>query len=148
MECFARSLGLLFVVMFVTVSVVAAEERDPIKPRVPPSALSNVKALPNPIPATPENIDKGKALYEGKGTCLNCHGREGKGNGPGGMMLNPSPRNFTNCAFQKNRTDGIVLGHQKRQPRYRHGAPGPSTITEEEAWTIVNYARSFCKNSD
>jgi hypothetical protein len=24
----------------------------------------------------------------------------------------------------------------------------PSTITEEEAWTIVNYARSFCKNSD
>ena len=149
MGCFARSVGFLSVLMFVIVSGAVAEERDPIKPRVPPSALSNVKALPNPIPATPENIDKGKALYEGKGTCLNCHGREGKGNGPGGMMLNPSPRNFTNCAFQKNRTDGELFWVIK------NGSPGtgmvpqvPSTITEEEAWTIVNYARSFCKNSD
>jgi mono/diheme cytochrome c family protein len=149
MEQLARSLGFVVILMIVAVSVVIAEERDPLKPRVPPSAMSSAKALQNPIQPTPKNIAEGKALYEGKGTCLNCHGREGKGNGPGGMMLNPSPRNFTNCAFHKNRTDGELFWVIK------NGSPGtgmvpqvPSTATEEEAWTIVNYVREFCKSTD
>lgn len=139
MEYVARSMGILSVLMLVTATVVVAEERDPLKPRVPPSLIAEAKALKNPIPATPENLAKGKALFEGKGTCLNCHGKEGKGDGPAGLILSPTPRNLTNCKFHENRMDGELFWVIK------NGIAGtamvtltPSTITEEEAWTIIN----------
>ena len=102
--------------------------------------------MKNPVAATPENVAKGKALFEGKGTCFNCHGKEGKGDGPAGAILNPSPRNFTNCDFHKKRKDGELFWVIK------NGSPGtgmvsliPAAITEEEAWAVINYERSFCK---
>jgi hypothetical protein len=132
--------------MFVAATVAVAEERDPLKARVPADQIVDAKKLTNPIAKTPENIAKGKALYEAKGTCFNCHGKEGKGDGPAGQILNPSPRNFTNCKFHKKRKDGELFWVIK------NGSPGtgmvplvPAAITEEEAWTIINYERDFCK---
>lgn len=56
---------------------------------------------------------------------------------PGGMMLNPSPRNFTNCAFHKNRTDGELFWMIKNGSLGTGMVPlVPSTITKEEAWTM------------
>ena len=71
--------------------------------------MSDAKAKKNPVAATPENIAKGKALFEGKGTCFNCHGKKGDGQGEAGKILNPSPRNFTNCKFHKKRKDGELF---------------------------------------
>src|ERR1043166_3557752 len=85
------SVGLLTALMLMTATVVVAEEADPLKPRVPADQIAEAKANKNPIPNTPENVAKGKALFEGKGTCFNCHGQEGKGDGPAGQILNPSP---------------------------------------------------------
>ena len=141
-----KAVGFLTVLIFVTSTIAVAEERDPLKPRVPPDQIAEAKALKSPVPNTPENVAKGKALFEGKGTCFNCHGKEGKGDGPAGQILNPSPRNFTNCKFHKKRKDGELFWVIK------NGSPGtgmvpliPAAITEEEAWTIINYERSFCK---
>jgi hypothetical protein len=141
-----KSVGLLIAFMFVAASVVVAEERDPLKPRVPADQIADAKQLKNPVAHSPENVAKGKALFEGKGTCFNCHGKEGKGDGPAGQILNPSPRDFTNCKFHKKRKDGELFWVIK------NGSPGtgmvpliPAAITEEEAWTIINYERSFCK---
>jgi cytochrome c peroxidase len=129
--------------------VVSAEERDPLQTRVPKDQLSDAKQMKNPVAKTKENILKGKALFEGKGTCFNCHGKEGKGDGPAGQILNPSPRNFTNCKFHKKRKDGEMFWVIK------NGSPGtgmvsliPAAITEEEAWTIINYERAFCEESE
>ncbi len=142
----AKFLGISAALLMLSVSVVGAEERDPLKSRVPADQMSDAKAMKNPIAATPENIAKGKALFEGKGTCINCHGKEGNGQGPAGAILNPSPRNFTNCKFHKKRKDGELFWVIK------HGSEGtgmvsltPGVITEEEAWTVINYERSFCK---
>ena len=106
----------------------------------------NAKAMKNPVASTPESIAKGKALYEGKGTCFNCHGKDGNGQGEAGKVLNPSPRDFTNCKFHKKRKDGELFWIIK------NGSAGtgmislaPAIITEEEAWTIINYERTFCK---
>jgi hypothetical protein len=144
-----KTVGLMTACVLVAVGTVMAEERDPLKPRVPPDQLAQARAMKNPVPPTPENIAKGKAIFEGKGTCFNCHGKEGKGDGPAGAILNPSPRNFTNCKFHKKRKDGELFWVIK------NGSPGtgmvslvPGTITEEEAWTVINYERTFCKKGD
>ena len=125
-------------------ATVYAEERDPAVSRVPGDQVAAAKAMKNPIAMTPESIAKGRAIFEGQGTCLNCHGTSGKGDGPVGSLLNPTPRNFTNPKFHKNRTDGEMFWVIK------NGSPGTgmvpligTAITEEEAWYVINYERSF-----
>jgi len=145
---YLKTIGLMTALMFVAATVAVAEEADPLKPRVPEDQRAEAKAMKNPIPANDANLAKGKALFENKGTCFNCHGKTGEGNGPAGAILNPSPRNFTNCKFHKKRKDGELFWVIK------NGSAGtgmvsliPSAITEEEAWTIINYERTFCKKS-
>ncbi len=142
----SKVLAVAAVGALMTATVSFAEEKDPLKPRVPSDQIAEAKQMKNPVAATPESIAKGKALFEGKGTCVNCHGKEGKGDGPAGAILNPSPRNFANCAFHKKRKDGELFWVIK------NGSAGtgmvsliPAAINEEEAWTIINYERSFCK---
>ena len=122
MGYFSKFVGVCAAVTLLSVAVVGAEEKDPLKPRVAPDQMADAKAMKNPVASTPESIAKGKALYEGKGTCFNCHGKEGKGDGPAGAILNPSPRNFTNCKFHKKRKDGELLlwrGLGRRVARWR-----------------------------
>ena len=40
-----------------------------------------------------------------KTRCAQCHGQDGKGNGPGAAALNPKPRNYTDPAWQAKVTD-------------------------------------------
>lgn len=102
--------GLLVMSVCAIVGATAyAEERDPTVSRVPADQRAAAKAMKNPIAKTPASIAKGKAIFEGKGTCFNCHGTSGKGDGPAGAILNPTPRNFTNPKFHKNRTDGEMF---------------------------------------
>ena len=123
-----------------------AAERDPLLPRVPKDLLPKVKEMKSPVLVTPENIAKGKVIFEGKGTCYVCHGKEGKGDGTAASGLEPSPRNFTNAPFHAARTDGELYWVIK------NGSPGTamipmvgSTIDEEEAWYVLMYERSFNK---
>ena len=125
-------------------SAAFAAERDIKIPRVPAAELAAAKANKNPLPATPENIAKGKAIFEGKGTCFTCHGNSGKGDGPAGAALEPSPRNFTNPEFDKVRTEGEMFWIVK------NGSPGtgmisynPAMISDEEAWQAILYERSL-----
>ncbi len=126
--------------------ILQAAERDPLQPRVPPDKIQLAKKEKNPFPATAENIARGKAIFEGKGTCFTCHGMEGKGDGPASVGLDPSPRNFTNLAFQAVRADGELMYVLK------NGSPGTammpmvgSVINEEEGWLALLYIRSLGK---
>jgi len=150
-----KVLGTLTAVMFLSTGLaIAGEEKDPLKARVPADKRAEAKKTKPPEnlykrakDASPEIIAEGKALFEGKGTCVNCHGKNGDGNGPAGKVLNPGPRNFTNCKFHKKRKDGELMWVIK------NGSPGtgmvplvPATISEEEAWKVIAYERSFCKD--
>ncbi len=133
--------------------VFAGAEKNPLKPRVPRAERGKAKKIKPPAElykktkkASDEIVAEGKKIFEGKGTCVNCHGKKGDGAGLAGKVLNPGPRNFTNCKFHKKRKDGELFWIIK------NGSPGtgmvpmiPATITEEEAWKVLAYERSFCK---
>ncbi len=142
---FLRLMALAVIVILAEYGGIAAQEKDPLIPRVPVDQRAEVKKLTSPLSVTKDIIAEGKMLYEGKGTCLNCHGKSGKGDGPVGAVLNPAPRNLTNCEFQKERSDGELFWIIK------NGSPGtamislvPGAVNEEEAWKVIAYVRSFC----
>ena len=143
MKLWKMTLLLLTGLIFVFTYAYAAE-KDITVSRVPPDQIAAAKAMKNPLPATPDNIVKGKAIFEGKGTCFTCHGMSGKGDGDAGKALDPSPRNFTNPQFHSLRTDGEMFWV------ITNGSAGtgmisysPAIITEEEAWQAILYERSF-----
>lgn len=138
----------LFAVVTLTLwlrpGMVYAQEADISTPRVPPDQLEAAKAMENPLPPTPENIAKGKQVYEGKGTCFTCHGMSGKGDGPGGQALTPAPRDFTDPKFHQLRSDGEMFWVIK------NGIDGtgmisyhPAMITDEETWQVILYEKTF-----
>lgn len=136
--------------MMAAVTIAACAPRQPTEDRVPPSAMKEALSYKAPFgdtrTAPPEIVAAGKALYEGKGSCHLCHGISGKGDGPAGHMHSTHPpRDFTNCAFQKEREDGELFWVIK------YGSPGtgmqpliPALLSEEEGWKIVAYVRTFC----
>ena len=61
--------------------------RHIMEPRVPLDKIEEARALVSPLPDSPDIVEK--VIYEGKGTCFNCHGKNGRGDGPGGMSSIP-----------------------------------------------------------
>lgn len=137
--------GVFYALCFVLLPM-GTEAADPevLKPRVPQAEIEQARSWKNPFQSTQENIEKGKALFHGKAFCITCHGREGKGLGNIPGLVGKLPRNFTDKDWQAARTDGELLWVLK------NGSAGtamasfiPRILTEEEAWHIILYVRSF-----
>ena len=135
---------LLLMVALVSLSSFAwAAERQMMQSLVPADKLAEARALTSPLPNSPKVVDQGQALYNGKGGCVNCHGKEGNGNGPLAAQLNPSPRNFQHPGFWRHRTEGEIFWVIK------NGSAGTSMVgfsgqmTDEEIWSLIQYVRSF-----
>src|SRR5438309_10467275 len=77
--------------------------------RVPVSDRAAAKALKPPFQPTREILAEGKGIFLGKGTCFQCHGPEGKGDGGGAKILPIQPRNCTNPKYNKVRTPGEMM---------------------------------------
>jgi len=133
----------LFVVMVVLAGSAASAERHMMQPLVPVDKLAEARALKSPLPDSLEIVEKGKAIYEGKGTCFNCHGTDGGGNGPAAAQMNPSPRNFRHHGFWRHRTEGEIFWVIK------NGSPGTAMVgfgpmlSDEEIWSVIQYERTF-----
>ncbi|HEX2055108.1 MAG TPA: cytochrome c [Nitrospiraceae bacterium] len=111
---------------------------------MPSQVIEEARQWKNPLEATPENLEKGKALFHGKAFCATCHGRDGRGLGDIPGLRGKLPRDFTDQAWQAARTDGELLWILK------NGSPGtdmapfiPLMLTEEEGWQVLHYVRSF-----
>lgn len=122
-----------------------AAERHMMPPRVPADQLESARVLTNPLPDSSETIEKGKAIYAGKGGCANCHGKAGLGDGPAAEGLDPAPRNFHHHGFWRHRTEGEIFWVIK------NGSAGTSMIgfgnvlPDEEIWSVVRYLRTFAE---
>ena len=115
---------------------------DIYTPRTPDDRLEEVQEIENPYPETPERVEKGRNIFLGKGLCVTCHGKDGKGV----KLPGHSPRDFTDAKWQDIRTDGELMWVLK------NGSPGTGmpvrigkVITEEEGWYVIQFIRSLLK---
>ncbi len=139
----AAALGLLVILGPVCTQALGADDAV-LRPRVPSDQIEEARTWKNPFESTPENIEEGKALFHGKAFCVTCHGRDGKGLSGVEGLRGKLPRNFTDKAWQRARTDGELFWILK------NGSPGtdmasfiPLVLTEDEAWHVLLYVRSF-----
>ena len=75
-------------------------DAEVLKPRVPAHLIEEARHWKNPLEATPDNIEKGKGLFQGKAFCATCHGRDGRGMADIAGLRGILPRNFTDQAWQ------------------------------------------------
>ncbi len=113
---------------------------DVYTPRVPKDQLEEIQEIESPYETTPERIELGREIYFGKGLCVTCHSKNGKGV----QMPGHAPRSFTDPKWQDARTDGELMWV------LRNGSPGTGMpqrvgkdITEEEGWNVIQFIRTF-----
>lgn len=92
----------------------------------------------NPVSPDKASLENGERLF--KNFCAVCHGPEGKGDGPV-IKKGFYPVNLTALLTQE-RTDGFLyayirFGGKVMMPSYRE------SISEHNAWDIVNYVRKL-----
>ena len=95
-------------------------------------------SVSNPVPATPESIERGKYFYEIN--CLVCHGQTGMGDGPVGQkFVDPTPVDL-NDAYTQDQADGQIFFTLTRgrvaMPFYR------DALSPKERWDVINYLRN------
>ena len=82
-----------------------AFHRDIYQPRVPEKILEEIQDMDSPYETSPERIEAGRGIYFGKGLCVTCHSKNGKGV----RIPGHSPRDFTNEKWQDLRADGEMM---------------------------------------
>lgn len=65
--------------------------------------LENASELESPEPALGYEAREGRTLFAHY--CATCHGEQGRGDGFNAYNLDPRPRDLSDVAFQKSRTD-------------------------------------------
>lgn len=103
-------------------------------------APASADSLVNPFDGNPGALKEGKKLYEKQ--CWQCHGMDGKGEGPGAKNLNPKPADHTSSVVQ-DQTDGAIFwkitkGRGAMQPYER-------TLNKTQRWQLVEYIRSLAQ---
>lgn len=100
--------------------------------------------VPNPLPATPAVIGRGREVYMEH--CAACHGPAGRGDGPASAGLLPPPADLTGVHARQH-TDGdlywwITNGIEgTAMPAFRE------RLSEEERWAVVHFIRRLGKES-
>ena len=116
----------------------------------PAFAADAPKVKTEPVKATPvaADLEAGKKLYQR--WCAQCHGDEGKGDGPAAEFVYPRPRDFTLAMFKVRTTpSGALPTDHDLFHIISEGLPGTSMpawkkfIPENERWQLVHYVKTF-----
>jgi mono/diheme cytochrome c family protein len=106
-----------------------------------PGGSAEGKAMKNPVAASAESVESGKALYAKN--CRFCHGPEAKGDGP--MAPKDShPSDLTDAKWDRGATDGEIFmviqagaGPEMKMKGYK------GRMSDTDTWNVVNYLRSL-----
>ncbi|MBA3904770.1 MAG: hypothetical protein C0522_14045, partial [Rhodocyclaceae bacterium] len=108
------------------------------------------KVKMEPVKATPvaADLEVGKKLYQR--WCTQCHGDEGKGDGPAAEFVYPRPRDFTLAMFKVRKTpSGQLPTDHDLFNIISEGLPGTSMpawkkfIPENDRWQLAHYVKTF-----
>jgi mono/diheme cytochrome c family protein len=95
----------------------------------------------SPIPESPENLDKGKKVYNSK--CKRCHGDAGKGDGPDAEP-DESPEDLSDASRAARNPDGVMF-YKVRNGRKSPKMPAFKSegLSKDDVWLVVQYAKSL-----
>lgn len=122
----------------------SASHNPALDPRVPADQLVKVKAMKSPISANEPTLALGKDVFRGKGTCFNCHGAGGKGDGEQAKNFAPPPRNFADKKWNEARSDGEIYWAIENGTA-QGMVPFEGMLEEKEIWALVAYIRTLGK---
>jgi mono/diheme cytochrome c family protein len=104
---------------------------------------ASARLIENPVPASASAIAEGKLIFHKH--CEGCHGVNGDGTGDRAQELSVMPTDFTDAGAMRHLSDGELFW------KITHGRrPMPSfkdKLTETERWQVVDYIRTFAKQS-
>ena len=130
-------------VLAATAAALVAEDQKPADAQSDWTIPANAAMELNPIPATPEVIEKGRKIFENR--CQRCHGRDGKGHGPEADPEHPAG-NLTDRLRAAFNPDGVMFykiwnGRQgPKMPAFRK-----EDLSKDEVWTVIQFAKTFRK---
>ena len=107
--------------------------------KTPQDAERAGRELKSPLPKTPENVARGKKLYET--FCIVCHGPTGQGNGSV-IPKFPAPQPFTND-YMRSHSEGRIY-HVITKGSFIMGSYA-SQISPEDRWRVVQYIQKLQK---
>ena len=104
-----------------------------------------VVAEPTVVSVTPELLGEGRQAY--RKYCVQCHGYNGRGDGPSARALEPPPRDHTNAEVMDPISD-VILADTIAYGGVGRGFPGmPAFPLQEgdELVALVAYVRSLSR---
>ncbi|MEX2270586.1 MAG: c-type cytochrome [Vicinamibacterales bacterium] len=105
--------------------------------KIPRSALQEK----NPVAITDATLAVGRRLF--REHCADCHGSQGKGNGPDADPKHRLHMDLTRAAGAAGNPDGIVF-HKILNGRSDPKMPSfKDKLTTEQVWTLVAYVQSL-----
>ncbi len=104
-----------------------------------PEDTANIK---NPRIGEPASVKRGEALFETN--CSDCHGANGRGDGPMGKSLHPKPSDLVRSSGMHS--DGEIAwkisNGRRAMPAWKN------ILSAEEIWDIVNFIKYISEGYD
>ena len=101
-------------------------------------APAHAAAAANPIPSTPDSVERGQNLY--RANCASCHGIGGAGDGPTAADMLPGPGDLSaSVPALKDAELAYLISAgtvATRMPAFS------TTLSEQDRWDLVNYLRA------
>jgi mono/diheme cytochrome c family protein len=99
----------------------------------------------NPYWSDLDAIVAGSKIY--KEQCAQCHGKNGKGDGPAAQSMSPKPFNFEDGRHMSQMNDAYLYWRTMeggKHPSFKSDMPGyKDVLTEKEVWQVLSYAHAF-----
>ena len=94
----------------------------------------------SPLPYEAQSIARGVTLYADR--CALCHGRDGKGDGPGGAGLPRTPADLT-APHTAQHTAGDLFWWITHGIKTAGMPPFSETLDEDQRWDLINFLRAL-----
>ncbi len=105
-----------------------------------PGVLPPVDVRKISVP-TDSLITRGRELY--RANCSSCHGGNGLGDGPAGMVMNPRPRNFHQTTGWTNGATISGMYRTLQEGIVRNGMASYSYIPPADRFALIHFVRTF-----